>query len=90
VILPLRLGFRHENLNFLDGRGEEVDETVITGGSGFGFAGGRGQFDWFAEYGWRGEQNRTEFYEQFVRIGISVTGLEEWTKPSKPEAEEDW
>jgi hypothetical protein len=88
--VPVRLGFRHENLQFLDGRGEEVDETVFSGGSGFGFAGGRGQFDWFAEYGWRGEKDRTEYYEQFVRVGFSVTGLEEWSRPAKPEAEEDW
>ncbi|MCA9750963.1 MAG: hypothetical protein KC591_02135 [Gemmatimonadetes bacterium] len=89
LTIPVRLGFRTENLHFLDARQEEVRETALTAGTGFGFAGGRGQFDWLLEYGWRGDAS-TEYEEKFVRFGVSVSGYEEWSRRTAPEAEEDW
>ena len=89
LTLPVRGGFRTENLHFLDARGEEVQETTLSVGSGVGFAGGRGQFDWFLEYGWRGDSAETEFGETFYRFGLSLAGFESWTRRRPPEAEED-
>ena len=88
---PIRVGFRTEPLHTLDGNGREIREMAFTAGSGRAFADGRGQFDWFAEYGQRGKHDESEFYEQFVRVGITLTGFEEWSKRRSPEAgADDW
>jgi hypothetical protein len=87
---PVRLGYRTENLHALDAFGEEVREHVISGGSGFNIAGGRGDIDWYLEYGWRGESGVTEYREDFVRFGVTLTGWESWGRLEKPEEEDDW
>lgn len=88
---PVRVGWRTEPLHTLDGDGREVREHAISGGSGFSFADGRGKVDWFLEYAWRGEADRSEFYEQVVRFGITLTGAEEWSGRRRPESEaDDW
>jgi hypothetical protein len=90
--LPIRGGWRTELLHVLDNESREVREHVLTAGSGFGFAGGRGTIDAFFEYGWRGTKDDTEYYEQFVRFGLTLTGVEKWTRRRSPEEEEegDW
>lgn len=88
---PVRLGYRTERLHALDGGGREIREHALSGGSGFSFADGRGEFDWFLEYAWRGEADISEFREQVVRFGVTLTGLEEWQGRRPPEDEtEDW
>lgn len=87
---PVRLGYRTERLHTLDTYGNKVREQAVTGGSGVTFADGRGQFDWFAEYFWRGDKS-TEFQEQGVRIGVTLTGMEDWLGRRPPEDETgDW
>jgi hypothetical protein len=87
---PVRLGYRTEPLHVLDGNGRKVREQAVTGGSGLTFADGRGQFDWFAEYFWRGD-GASEFQEQGVRIGVTLTGVEDWARRRPPEEESgDW
>jgi hypothetical protein len=85
---PVRLGFRTEPLHTLAGDGSEVTERVFSAGSGIDFAGGQGELDWYFEYGWRGERDVTEFYEKFVRFGLTLSGHEMWTRPAPPE--EEW
>jgi hypothetical protein len=87
---PVRVGYRTETLHVIDGKGQEVREHVLTAGSGFGLASGRGVIDWYLEYGWRGVRDETEYYEQLVRFGVTLTGLEKWSRRRKPEEEEDW
>jgi len=87
---PVRLGYRTENLQTLDAYGNEVREHVFSGGSGFNIAGGRGDIDWYLEYGWRGEQGVTEYHENFVRFGVTLTGWEKWGRLERPEEEDDW
>ncbi len=87
---PMRVGYRTETLNTLDAFGQEVREHAFTLGSGFRFAGGRGQLDGYLEYVRRGEEGVTEYAEQAVRFGFTLTGFETWSRPTKPEAEEDW
>jgi hypothetical protein len=82
--LPIRVGFRMQPLHVLDGNGESVRELAWSAGSGFGFADGGGQFDWVLEYGRRGN-DETEFREQFVRFGVTLTGFEKWTGRKPPE-----
>ncbi len=84
---PVRVGFRTEALAARDGNDRRVRENVATLGSGFGFSGGSGQFDWALEYGRRGG-GENEFREQFVRFGVTLTGFERWTKRRAPEEEE--
>jgi hypothetical protein len=86
---PLRAGYRTEQLHALDAGGNTVREHVFTAGSGFGFAGGSGTFDWYVEYGWRGDQDTTEYYEQFTRFGMTLTGVERWSRRRSPEDEDD-
>ncbi|HMB71429.1 MAG TPA: hypothetical protein VKU85_19125, partial [bacterium] len=91
---PARIGYRTEPLHVLDdhdpARAEEIREHAVSLGSGFGFAGGRGVLDGYLEYGWRGVADESEYYEQFVRFGLTLTGFEEWSLRRPPEAEEDW
>jgi hypothetical protein len=88
---PVRLGYRTEPLHARDVAGREIREHALSGGSGFSFADGRGEFDWFVEYAWRGKPDDTEFYEQVVRFGVTLTGIEEWQRRRPPEEEtEDW
>jgi hypothetical protein len=87
---PMRIGYRTEALNVRDARDEEVREHGFTLGTGFAFAGGRGQLDAFLEYVQRGEADVTEYFEQAVRFGFTLTGFESWSRPTPPEAEEDW
>lgn len=87
---PMRVGYRTEKLNLKDSLGEEVREQAFTIGTGFAFAGGRGQLDTFLEYVQRGEADVTEYTEQAVRFGFTLTGFESWSRPTPPEAEEDW
>jgi len=88
--LPIRAGFRTQPLHFLDGTGDEIGdgetirEMIWSVGSGFGFAGGGGQFDWVVEYGRRGNKE-TEFREQFVSFGVTLTGFERWARRRPPE-----
>jgi hypothetical protein len=90
VTWPVRLGYRTENLHTLDAYGNEVQEHVLSGGSGFNIAGGRGDIDWYLEYGWRGEEGVTEYHEHFVRFGVTLTGFESWARLERPEEEDDW
>ncbi len=85
---PVRVGFRTEPLHTLAGGGREVTERVFTAGSGIDFAAGQGELDWYFEYGWRGERDVSEFYEQFVRFGLTLSGHEVWTR--RPPPEEEW
>jgi hypothetical protein len=87
---PLRGGYRTENLHVLDTNGREVQEHVLTLGSGFGIAGGRGDIDWCLEYGWRGEKDVSEFAESFVRFGVTLTGWEHWGRRQLPPEDDDW
>jgi hypothetical protein len=88
---PVRFGYRTEPLHALDSGGRKVTERALSAGSGFSFADGRGEFDWFVEYAWRGQHDVTEFYEQSVRIGVTLTGFEEWSGRRPPEdATDDW
>lgn len=88
---PLRAGYRTEQLHARDAGGREVREHAFSLGSGFSFADGRGKFDWFVEYARRGEADVSEFYEQSVRVGLTLTGQEEWSGRRPPEDEtEDW
>ncbi len=88
---PVRAGFRTEPLHTLDANGREIRETALSAGTGFVFADGRGQFDWFLEYGWRGKKDESEYHEQFVRLGVTLTGFEDWSRRRPPEPEdEDW
>ncbi len=86
---PFRVGYRTEVLHTLDARGEKNREHLFSAGSGVGFAGGRGTLDWYAEYGWRGERKTSEYYEQFVRFGMTLTGVEKWARRRTPEEEDD-
>ncbi len=86
---PIRAGYRTESLHALDGGGREIREHVFTAGSGIGFADGRGTIDWYAEYGWRGVQDESEYYEQFTRIGLTLTGVEKWGRRRSPADEDD-
>ncbi|MBZ0270023.1 PorT family protein, partial [bacterium] len=87
---PLRAGYRTEPLHIRDGNGNKVREHALTVGSGFGFAGGQGEIDWYVEYAWRGVKDESEYLEQVVRFGVTLTGFEEWTRRRPPEAEDDW
>ena len=87
---PLRLGYRTENVHTLDVNGREVREQFVTGGSGFAVGGGRGEIDWFVEYGRRGDAGESEFFEEIWRVGVTLTGKENWTRRRKPKAEEEW
>jgi len=87
---PLRVGYRTEPLNVRDANGDTIREHAFTVGSGFGFAQGQGQIDWFLEYGWRGVVDESEYYERVVRFGMTMTGFEEWSRRRPPEAEGDW
>lgn len=88
---PVRAGFRTEPLHTLDGHGREVRESAFSAGTGFAFADGHGRFDTFLEYGWRGTRGESEYYEQFVRFGMTLTGLEDWAGRRAPESDtEDW
>lgn len=91
---PLRVGYRTEPLHVLDqheaGRSEKIIEHAVSAGTGLRFAGGRGVLDTYLEYGWRGVQDESEYSENFVRFGVTLTGLEAWTRRRPPEAEEDW
>lgn len=83
---PIRFGFRTEQLAARDAGGRRVRENVLTAGSGFGFSGGSGQFDWAIEGGQRGG-DENEFRESFVRFGLTLTGFEKWSKRRPPEEE---
>jgi hypothetical protein len=74
----------------LDGLGRAVREKVLTAGTGFGFAQGRGNLDAYLDFGQRGDESENEFAEKFVRFGLTLTGFEGWNRPAKPEAEDDW
>jgi hypothetical protein len=87
---PLRLGYRTENLHTLDAGGREVREQFATAGSGFAVGDGRGEIDWFLEYGRRGDSTESEFFESVWRFGVTLTGSEPWSKRPPPETEEDW
>lgn len=88
---PVRAGYRTEQLHTRDAGGREIREHAFALGSGFSFADGRGKFDWFVEYARRGKPDESEFYEQTVRLGLTLTGQEEWSGRRPPEDEtEDW
>jgi hypothetical protein len=87
---PLRLGYRTEPLHVLDGNGLEVREHVISAGSGFGIAGGLGDIDLYVEYGWRGTKDESEYLEHVVRVGVTLTGLEQWSRRPVPKEDDDW
>jgi hypothetical protein len=82
--LPLRLGLRTQTLHVLDVNGHQVREILATAGSGLGFSGGNGQFDWSVEYGRRGDDD-DEFKESFWRLAVTLTGFEKWTVRRGPE-----
>ncbi len=86
---PYRAGYRTETLHTLDAHGVKNREHLFAIGSGIGFAGGRGTIDWYLEYGWRGEQKTSEYYEQFVRVGLTLTGVERWGRRRTPADEDD-
>lgn len=85
--LPLRVGFRTQTLAPTDVEGGRIRESTASLGSGFGFSGGNGQFDWAFEYGRRGQEDN-EFRETFYRFGVTLVGFEKWTKRRPPESEE--
>jgi hypothetical protein len=87
---PIRVGWRTEKLHVLDANGREVREHVLSAGSGFGIAGGLGTLDWYVEYGWRGKKDETEFLEHVVRFGVTLTGVEQWSRRPEPKEEDDW
>jgi hypothetical protein len=87
---PVRAGYRTELLHVLDAAGNEVREHVLSAGSGFGIAGGRGDIDWYVEYGWRGQADDSEYQEHVVRFGVTLTGLEQWSRTPRPQGEDDW
>lgn len=88
---PVRVGYRTENLHTLDVAGREVREHFVTAGSGFSVGNGRGEIDWFLEYGQRGDPDEREFGEQVWRAGLTLTGSERWSRRRPPEEEtEDW
>lgn len=87
---PLRAGYRTELLHVRDAFGLEVRQHVVSAGSGFGIAGGRGDIDWYVEYGWRGEEGVTEYLENLVRFGVTITGWEKWNPRRKPDEDDDW
>jgi hypothetical protein len=82
--LPLRIGLRTQTLHTLDVNGRRVRESFATAGSGLGFSGGNGQFDWSVEYGLRGDDDN-EFKESFWRFAVTLTGFEKWTVRRGPE-----
>ncbi len=87
---PVRLGYRTETLHTLDAGGREVREHFVTGGSGFGVGDGRGEIDWFLEYGRRGDAQESEFFEEIFRFGVTLTGAETWTRRRRPDDGDDW
>jgi hypothetical protein len=87
---PVRLGWRTENLHVLDANDREVREHVFSVGSGFGIAGGLGTVDWYVEYGWRGTKDETEYLEHVVRFGVTLTGVEQWSRRRPPDEDDDW
>ncbi len=82
--LPLRAGLRTQTLHALDANGNQVREVLATLGSGLGFSGGNGQFDWSVEYGRRGSDD-DEFKETFWRFAVTLAGYEKWSGRRGPE-----
>jgi len=87
---PLRVGYRTQTLPVPDSGGNKIREHQFSLGSGFDIAGGRGDIDWYAEYGWRGGNDDADYLEHFVRFGVTLTGWEEWTRRRQPPEDDDW
>jgi hypothetical protein len=75
--LPLRLGYMEQQWGYRVS-GEEVVERVYSVGTGFPFRGNLGQLDVAFSYGRIGERERNLMESEYLRLTISVTGLERW------------
>lgn len=75
--LPLRLGYMEQQWGYRIS-GEEVVERAVSVGTGFPFRGNLGQLDLAISYGRIGDLDTNLMKSEYVRLTISVIGLERW------------
>ena len=75
--LPLRFGFRRQKWNYTVNN-EEIMENRISVGSGFPFKSKDGHLDFALSYGWAGDMQKHGVEDKYLRMTVSVTGLEKW------------
>ncbi len=75
--LPLRFGVKYRRWGFLVG-GQEVEEKVISMGTGFPFNRKMGMLDTSLSYSVIGDESKNGMESNVWRLTVSVTGLEKW------------
>ncbi len=75
--LPLRFGFRQQKWNYTVNN-EDIMENRISVGSGFPFQSKDGHLDFALSYGWAGDKEKHGVEDKYLRMTVSVTGLEKW------------
>ena len=74
---PLRAGFSMRRWGYLV-HGHQITERAISIGTGVPLRRGEGHVDVAATYGIIGKESETGSQSSFVRLMVTVTGLERW------------
>lgn len=75
--LPLRVGANWHRWPYRVG-GHEIVERSLSVGTGFALKGGNGHLDAALTYGLVGDETDNGLRSRYVRLAVSVTGLEAW------------
>lgn len=75
--LPLRIGASWHRWPYRVG-GNEIIERSLSVGTGFPLRGGNGHLDAALTYGLVGDEGDNGLRSRYVRLAVSVTGLEAW------------
>jgi len=78
--IPVRFGFYQEKWQFEFPDGEPLYSRFLTIGTGFALPSGPGRVDFAFEFGQVGSSSRNGVVENVMRIGVSVSAGEKWTK----------
>jgi len=73
-----RIGYYHQQLDFVDIAGNTITENGLTLGFGFPYYGTLGRVDVALKYGFRGKLSKNPVKENIFQLFISVTGGERW------------
>jgi hypothetical protein len=74
---PLRLGFKQQKWSYTVNN-EDIMENRVSVGTGFPFKSNNGYLDFALSYGWVGDMEDHGVEDRYMRMTVSVTGLEKW------------
>lgn len=78
--IPVRASFRYEQLPYTLPDGEEIKRIAFTVGTGLVMRGGRGKVDTGLQFASTGSVDTNQFADRSVRVYLSITGSEDWTR----------